>query len=113
MKLAALIAATLVVTSGAAFAADAAKPMAGMNHGPPSGGMVMADGVGVVRAVDVTGGMVTIEHAPIAALKWPAMTMKMKATPPTILKGVSVGQSVKFKLMQMGDATEVTSIQPK
>ena len=74
--------------------------------------MTTADGAGVVKAVDLGAGTVTIQHGPIAALKWPAMAMTFKANPPSVLHGVSAGQSVKFKLMQMGGATELTAISP-
>ena len=114
---------TMMITIGAlAVAAPAlaqikppVKAMPGMaahQKAAPTSTMMVADGAGVVRAVDATGGTVTIEHGPIAALKWPAMTMKMTANPRALLKGVSVGQSVKFRLMQMGNTTEVTAIRP-
>lgn len=75
--------------------------------------MVMAEGQGVVKALDAKTGAVTIRHGPIAALNWPAMTMAFKAAPPSLLQGVKVGQSVKFKLMQMGGSTTLTAIEPQ
>ena len=101
-----LTAPNLVQAAAATKAAPRMSNMQGMSHG----GMTMADGTGIVRAVDPTAGTVTLEHAPIPALKWPAMVMKLKANPPTLLKGLRVGQSVKFQLMQMGENTEVTAI---
>jgi Cu(I)/Ag(I) efflux system protein CusF len=76
-------------------------------------GMTTAEGSGVVKAVDTKAGTVTIQHGPIAALKWPAMTMAFKVNPRSLLGGVNVGQSVKFTLMQMGGTTQLTAIQPK
>lgn len=74
--------------------------------------MTMANGAGVVTAVDAKAGTVTIHHGPIAALNWPAMTMAFKASSPSVLKGVKVGQSVKFQLMRMGGSVQLTAIQP-
>ncbi|MHB8529229.1 MAG: copper-binding protein [Caulobacteraceae bacterium] len=86
--------------------------MSGMNSMAGSS-MTMADGAGVVKAVDPKAGTVTIQHGPIAALEWPAMTMTFKATRPALLRGVSVGQSVTFQLMRMGGAVQLTAIAPK
>lgn len=83
--------------------------MQGMDHGS----MVMAEGEGTVKSLDPKAGTVTIRHGPIAALKWPAMTMTFKASNPALLQGVSVGDSVKFQLMQMGGAITLTAIQAK
>jgi Cu(I)/Ag(I) efflux system protein CusF len=74
--------------------------------------MTTADGAGVVTALDAKAGTVTIHHAPIAKLSWPAMTMAFKAASPSVLQGVKVGQAVKFQLMQMGDSTQLTAIRP-
>lgn len=86
--------------------------MSGM-HGPNDPAMVMTNGEGVITALNAKTGMVTIHHGPIAALKWPAMTMAFKANPPSLLKGVKVGQKVQFTLMQMGGATTLTAIKRK
>jgi Cu(I)/Ag(I) efflux system protein CusF len=88
-------------------AADAPPP-----HGADSASMTMADGAGVVTAIDAKAGTVTIHHAPIAKLNWPAMTMAFKASAPSVLQGVKVGQAVRFQLMQMGDAIQLTAIKP-
>ena len=103
-----------LATSASAQTTGGMKAMPGMAAPKASSGstMVMAEGVGVVRAVDPTAGTVTLEHGPIAALNWPAMVMKLKANPATLLKGLRVGQPVKFQLMQMGETTEVRGIRP-
>lgn len=59
-------------------------------------------GAGVVQAVNAKAGTVTIHHGPIAALKWPAMTMTFKATP-EVLKGAKQGARVNFTLNAVGD----------
>ncbi len=96
----------------AAPPAGAMKPMPGMAPAADAAPMTMADGAGVVTAVDSKAGTVTIHHAPIAKLSWPAMTMSFKAAEPSVLQGVKVGQAVKFQLMQMGGDVQLTAIKP-
>lgn len=115
MKL--LFAAALALSLAApAFAQPASdmKNMPGMSgaQGSDHSSMTMADGAGVVTAVDGKAGTVTIHHGPIPKLSWPAMTMAFKASPPTLLQGVKAGQSVTFTLMQMDGSTTLTAIQP-
>ena len=108
-----LAAALALTTTGTALAQTAGAPAAAGSHAADHAAMTMADGEGVVKAVDAKAGTVTLQHGPIPALKWPAMTMPFKATPPSILRTVKVGQAVRFKLMQMNGATTLTAIQPK
>ena len=109
MKTAFAFAAVMALAAPAfAHAADA-NATAAVDHS----NMVMANGVGVVKSVDLKANTVVIQHDPIAALNWPAMTMPFKAETPNVLKDVKAGQAVNFQVMQMGSATTVTSIQPK
>lgn len=55
-------------------------------------------GEGTIRAIDLKTGSVTVEHGPIATLKWPAMTMDFPVKDKALLKGVKPGQSVEFEL---------------
>lgn len=69
-----------------------------------------ASGSGEVAAVDPVAGTVTIDHGPIGALDWPAMTMTF-AAPSVDLGAIKQGDKVTFELRQTGamEAT-VTSI---
>lgn len=108
-----LLATALAFTAaGTALAQTGGTPAPG-SHAMDHSAMVTADGEGVVKSVDAKAGTLIIQHAPIPALKWPAMTMPFKAEPPSILQTVKAGQAVRFKLMQMNGATTVTAIQPK
>lgn len=82
--------------------------MAGMDMkaSAPAG----AQGAGVIKALDLKAGSVTLQHGPIAALKWPAMTMAFKADP-SLLKTVKVGQKVTFTV-KPGATPEVIAIAP-
>ena len=59
-------------------------------------------GQGTVQAVDANSGMVEIEHAPIASLKWPAMSMEFKVKDKTQLARLSKGQAVEFEFSEQG-----------
>jgi Cu(I)/Ag(I) efflux system protein CusF len=81
-----------LTAAGAANAQQAMKAMPGMPMS--SSGMKHGQGTGVIKAIDPAGS-VTLQHGPIAAVSWPAMTMTFKAKP-ALLKGLKVGQSVDF-----------------
>jgi Cu(I)/Ag(I) efflux system membrane fusion protein len=59
-------------------------------------------GQGTVQAVDANGGMVEIEHGPIASLKWPAMSMEFKVKDRAQLARLSKGQAVEFEFSEQG-----------
>ncbi|AWM59104.1 copper-binding protein [Pseudomonas songnenensis] len=50
---------------------------------------------GVIRAIDLQQGSVTIAHGPVPELKWPAMIMPFKADAAQ-LGGLAVGDAVEF-----------------
>lgn len=67
-----------------------------------------AQGTGVIRKLDAKTGAITLQHAPIPALGWPAMTMPFQAKP-ELLAGLKVGQSVTFTV-QPGEPPVITEI---
>jgi Cu(I)/Ag(I) efflux system protein CusF len=85
---------------------DMSKPPS-MDHAATAPG---ATGVGIVKKLDLKAGSITLQHGPIAALNWPAMTMAFKADP-ALLKTVTVGEKVSFTV-KTGGAPEVIVIQP-
>lgn len=104
----------LVAASVLAAGPALAQPMAnmpGMDHGAPAA--KTGKGAGIVTAIDVKAGTITIKHAAIPAVGWPAMTMTFKATPPTLLRGVRAGQTVGFYMRTKGMNAEVTALQPR
>jgi len=102
-----LIAAALVavLSTGAAVLPVQAHPGEDHAAAPQS-----AEGQGVIKAVDAKAGTVVIAHGPIAALKWPAMTMKFKVQSAAVLRGVTVGKKVHFVLANVGGKPVVTEI---
>lgn len=58
-----------------------------------------AQAQGVVRNVNATAKTVTIAHEPIAALRWPAMTMQFRVKSADLLKDIAPGTRVQFVLV--------------
>lgn len=58
---------------------------------------------GVVKAIDMESKKITIEHGPIAALSWPAMTMRFTITPQTQFSDIKAGDKVAFSFVQQGN----------
>jgi Cu(I)/Ag(I) efflux system protein CusF len=101
----------VVVMAGAlASLAPAAPALAQAGHGAHAQVPQTAEGRGVVRAVNVQQGSVTIEHEPIPALGWPSMTMAFRVRSADLLNGVSVGARVHFELANDNGRPVVTEI---
>jgi Cu(I)/Ag(I) efflux system protein CusF len=97
----------LTLTTAGAALADNMKGMA-MSGAPAKHGQ----GKGVIKAIDIKAGTLTIQHGSIPAVSWPAMTMTFKATPASLLKGLKVGQSIGFDATVRGMSAEVTAVRP-
>ena len=67
--------------------------------------------VGVVKAIDAANGKVTIEHEPIAALQWPAMTMRFTFKDPKLVEGLKAGDKIHFTFTQEGQLSVLQSIE--
>ncbi len=77
-------------------AAAAAQDHAG--HGRLAAASAAVTGAGVVKKIDAKAGTVTIDHGPIKALNWGAMTMPFKVSDASLLNGLKVGAKVSFQL---------------
>ncbi|MCC5859465.1 MAG: copper-binding protein [Ectothiorhodospiraceae bacterium] len=108
-----LVAAAALTTTGGAFA--------GGGHGHNHGGHDKeaeqeertAESTGKVHSIAEDGSSVVLEHGPIPALRWPAMTMELALADPSLAEGLEVGAQVHFVLHQTG-ATDykIISIEP-
>jgi hypothetical protein len=67
-----------------------------------------AEIVGVVKAIDPGSNQVTIAYEPIEARNWPAGTMPFTAYKAAVLKDVTVGEKIRFKL----DGQQITELAP-
>ena len=92
-----------------AAAAQGAPHMGGMSMSSPPAAK-HGQGKGVIRAIGTKAGTLTIQHGPIPAVSWPAMTMTFKAKPTTLLKGLKVGQTIGFDCIVKGTKAEITAI---
>ena len=88
-----------VLASVAALAlSTAAVAQDHVGHGQPAAPAAAVTGTGVVKKIDAKAGTVTIDHGPIKALNWGAMTMPFKVSDASLLSGLKVGSKVSFQL---------------
>ncbi|MGI9361831.1 MAG: copper-binding protein [Parasphingorhabdus sp.] len=74
--------------------------------------MRMANSEGTVTAVDDEVGTITIDHDPVPAVDWPAMTMTFQADE-AHRRQVAVGDEVEFAFRMTNAGSEITSITQK
>jgi Cu(I)/Ag(I) efflux system membrane fusion protein len=88
-------------------AAPASAPAA------PAAKTVGHQATGTVDGVDLKDGTVSLNHGPVASLKWPAMTMEFKTANATLLQGLKPGAkvTVEFIERQPGEWV-ITSVKP-
>ena len=67
-------------------------------------------GVGVVKSVNRTDGVITFAHEPIKSLNWPAMTMGFKVKDKAMVDKIKPGDKVEFSFVQAGKDYVVTDI---
>ncbi|MGE4340108.1 MAG: copper-binding protein [Pigmentiphaga sp.] len=89
-----------------------------MNGAMPMSGQMgeamgqMANAQGTVTAIDDEAGTITIDHGPVEAVDWPAMTMAFEADESERMK-VKVGDEVTFDFRMTDSGSEITSIEKK
>lgn len=64
---------------------------------------------GTVTAVEA--GAITLDHAAVPSLKWPAMTMSFQLSRPELVRGLKAGDAVRFRFRRQGDEYSVTAIE--
>jgi Cu/Ag efflux protein CusF len=103
MKQIALAASSLAFLVLAAVPADAAEtksmPEMKMDTAGSAQGQVH-QGQGTITRIDEKAGKVTLNHGPIATLKWPGMTMAFAVSDKQSLAKLKPGQKVEFKLVE-------------
>lgn len=68
---------------------------------------------GTIEAFDMKAGLLTLNHGPVASLKWPGMTMEFQVATPALLSGVKPGMSVSFEFVERKPGEwVVTTIKP-
>jgi len=100
-----------LLTSGEVCAqAPNMKNMPGMSNTKQE---TTASATGTVTAVNAARRKVTLDHGPIAEIKWPAMKMEFATAPSVELSKVKVGDKVHFTLSGSGSSYTVQSISPE
>ena len=92
-----ILAAAVVFAASPAFALEGGSSAATMQHSDHCG---LPMGEGTVNALDVKTSKATIDHTPIAALNWDAMTMDFKAAKGIDLSAFAAGDRVHFLLTE-------------
>lgn len=77
----------------------------------PAGAEAWA-GTGRIVDADPKTGALTMDHDPIPALKWPAMTMEFEVADRALLRGLKPGQAVTFEMVERDGDFVVTAIGP-
>lgn len=95
---------------GLPFALLAGQDAHADNPATPGAGQIH-HGRGVIESIDPVKGTVTMEHDPIASLKWPRMVMTFTAKNPALLVGLKEEDQVEFDLVQNGKEYYITRIQ--
>lgn len=71
-----------------------------------------ASAEGSVTAIDEAAGTIAIDHGPVPAVNWPAMTMAFEADE-AVRHGVGVGEEVAFEFRTNDGGAEIVSIREK
>jgi Cu(I)/Ag(I) efflux system membrane fusion protein len=64
------------------------------------------------RIEALTAGSITLSHEPVPAIGWPAMTMTFRLDPPSLAKGMKVGDRVGFGFEQKPEGPVVRRLSP-
>ena len=75
----------------------------------PGSGMQTANAEGTVTAIDAEAGTITVDHGPVPAIEWPAMTMAFGADE-QLRSEVSVGEGIAFEFRTGSEGSVITSI---
>lgn len=67
---------------------------------------------GEVKRIDKEAGKVTLKHGPIPNLEMPAMTMVFRASDPSTLDKLKVGDALKFKAENIDGSLTIVEWKP-
>jgi Cu(I)/Ag(I) efflux system periplasmic protein CusF len=71
---------------------------------------VVHQATGKVSKVDSGSGTVTIDHGPVASMKWPSMTMAFKVQDKAMLDKMKPGATIDFGFTESGKDYLITSV---
>ncbi len=99
-----------LIDSEASLAGIQARPVAAGATAPATAQPALYETRGRVEALK--GDQITFSHEAVPQIGWPAMTMTFKLDPPTLAKGVKVGDRVAFGFEQKTDGPVVRRLSP-
>lgn len=89
-------------------------PQAATLAGQSTAGKVGHRADGVVDSIDAQAGTVSIEHGPVASLKWPSMTMEFKVANESLLAGLKPRSEIAFEFVERAAGEWlITKVMPK
>ena len=91
-----------------ASAAPAASVASAADAGATVSGIYAAEG----KVEDVDAQTLTLSHGPVAALRWPAMTMAFNKPRAQAFPEVKPGDRVRFEFKKAGDDYELVAVRP-
>lgn len=77
-----------------------------------SGAVRTGSGEGTVKSIDAQAGTITLDHGPVPAMEWPAMTMAFDAAP-EVRSQVAVGDAVTFEFEASDAGNRIASVSKK
>src|SRR5262245_16020711 len=105
----------MLIGMASALVAVGALHAQGMSQMPGMGSTKQSApvaGTGTVTAVNAASRKITLDHAPIPEIKWPAMKMDFAVAPSVDLSKVKTGDKVRFTLTGSGTSYTVETINP-
>lgn len=90
------------------MARAAAAPASAATSAPAAEAEYRVRGV----VVDIEADSLTLDHQPVPALKWPAMTMPFKLADKQLAAGLKKSQAVDFSFVKRGDDYVITTLSP-
>jgi Cu(I)/Ag(I) efflux system membrane fusion protein len=100
-----------LIDSEASLAGLEARPLSTASAPPPAARQpALAETRGRIEAL--SRDQITISHEPVPSIGWPAMTMTFRLDPPTLARGMKVGDRVAFGFEQKPEGPVIRNLTP-
>jgi Cu(I)/Ag(I) efflux system protein CusF len=113
LKLAGQALLALLMSAAPGLVHAQAMNMPGMERkDAPKAAAKSATGTGTVTALNAASRKVTLDHAPMPELNWPAMKMEFAVAGGVDLSKVKAGDKVRFTMTSSGSTHTIQSMSP-
>lgn len=102
----------IVLELAAVFAANAQDVNGPKNRATQASAPALPLVAGEVQRVDLRSGLVVLRHEEIPSIAMEAMTMEFDVADRKLLKGLKVGDKVKFQAAMINGMATVTELKP-